>query len=438
MAIQTPPTGKLNRQVLQNLIHSKFNQDVLWNAASLVILALGGMVSNLFIVRYQGTEALGVFNQVYAIYIVVSQLGVGGLQFSVLKYISHNPQDRPQCSDILSSALILVTGFSVIFCLVGYFLADLAGAALKSPGVGLGLKFVAPGLVFFTLNKVMATAINGVSHMKAYAVFRSLRYLFIPTLVLVIIWMDLAAPYLALALTFTEIMLFLGMAAYINVKMFPFSISAKTCYWFSQHISFGLRGVFSGVLIELNTRIDVLMLGYFSTDAVVGIYSFASTMAEGFGQLPLALRWNIDPIMGRHFAERREDKISAMAVKVKRYFYPLMAVITLGAVVCYPILLQLWAPGDDIAMSAVVFAIIMLGVLINAGYRPFSGIMLQGGRPGAYTLFITALVVGDAFLNLLFIPAFGIYGAAFVTLITYVAEVILLAFYARRLFGVKL
>ena len=85
-----------------------------------------------------------------------------------------------------------------------------------------------------------------------------------------------------------------------------------------------------------------------------------------------------------------------------------------------------------------LFAIIMIGAIINSGYRPFSGIFLQGGRPGINTLFVLSLVIIDALLNFAFIPLWGIYGAAVVTGFTYTMEAVLLVILTRKLFGVRL
>lgn len=77
----------------------------------------------------------------------------------------------------------------------------------------------------------------------------------------------------------------------------------------------------------MNIRVDVLMLGYFMSDKVVGIYNFASTVAEAFAQLSNVIRQNVDPIVGKCFAEGNREKIREIARKIRRTFYPMM---TLG------------------------------------------------------------------------------------------------------------
>ncbi len=423
---------------LRQLLTSKFNQDVLWNMTSLVILALGGVLVNAIILRVQGADALGIFNQVYAIYIVLSQIGVGGLQHSVLKHISYVQADRALCADITAAALLLITAITIPMSLGCALLAAPVGRLLHSPGVERGLLLALPGLLFFALNKVLINVLNGLQVMKAYAAFRSLRFALIPLAIIGIVLLGGQDSDLALSLTLSEVVLCLALLAFVYTRLLPVRRIAQPHDRFREHVSFGVRGVLSGVLMELNTRVDVLMLGYFLTDTKVGIYSFAAMLAEGASQLPLAIRWNVDPLIGRAFAEGQPQQIADLSHRIRRVFHPAMAVIGVVSVGLYPLLLWLWLPDGHVTASSAVFAIIMAGVVINAGYRPFTGVLMQGGRPGANTLFITGLIVTDALLNLIFIPTWGIYGAAFVTMLTYCFEAVGIVLITRQLFGVKL
>ena len=116
----------------------RFNRDVLWNVGSLAVLGLSGVVINVVIARdpHYGDDALGVFNQVFAFYIVLAQIAVGGVHLSALKHISHNQDDSQKCAAIASSALLLATGLAFVVCVGVYLARDLAGEIWKSPARG--------------------------------------------------------------------------------------------------------------------------------------------------------------------------------------------------------------------------------------------------------------------------------------------------------------
>lgn len=416
----------------------RFGRDVLWNIGSLVVLGVSGVVINIIIARFQGRAALGVFNQVFAFYIVLSQLAVGGLQFSVLQKVSYHQDDRRACAHIVTSALILVAVASSLVCLVAFLGRHLAGRLLESPGVAEGITLVLPGLFLYSLNKVLINVLNGLRHMRAYAVFQSLRFLFIVAAVLVLIHRGHPPAHLPFALTVAEVLLFVGLMIYINARLLRLVPAPAIAAWFRPHLSYGIRGVFSGILHELNTRVDILILGYFLDDGAVGLYSFAAVLAEGFGQVPVAVRWNVDPLIGRAMAEKRFADIEALARRIRRVFWPPIAGVGLAAVLVYPIFLKLFVPGGEFAASWAVFAILIAALAFNAGWRPFMGILLQGGRPGMHTFLVLAVATTNALLNILLVPILGVRGSATATGMACILEALLISAFARRLLHIRI
>lgn len=424
---------------VKNRLHgNRLARGVAWNIASLAFLAGGGVLMNLIVIRFRGEAALGIFNQVYAVYIVLSQIGVGGLQHSVLKHVSYQQSDRDLCGDITSAALLLVTAISVPLCAGVYVLAEPVGTIVNSPAVAEGIRLVSPGLLFFALNKVLINVLNGLQWMRAYAIFRSVRFVLIPLFIVIIAWLDLPDSYIALSLTLTEAVLFIALAIFVYRWVVPLKPITQLRARLTEHVSFGVRGILSGMLMELNTRVDVLMLGIFVTDAQVGVFSFAAILAEGIAQVPMAVRWNVDPVIGGYFASGATEQIAALSRRIRRVFVPAMLLLGIVAVVAYPLIYNVLAGGTDLAPSWSVFAIITTGVIIGAGYRPFAGLLLQAGRPGLFTGFIFILFLTNVVLNLLLIPSLGINGAAFATMLTFVGEAVLLYLLARRLFHIHL
>ena len=60
-------------------LSSKFGQDVIWNVASYGIMAVSGVVINVIIWLVYSPDVLGVFNQVFAVYVIASQFAVAGV-----------------------------------------------------------------------------------------------------------------------------------------------------------------------------------------------------------------------------------------------------------------------------------------------------------------------------------------------------------------------
>jgi O-antigen/teichoic acid export membrane protein len=424
--------------VLPGLRSRRFGRDVIWNLASLAILAASGLVINIVIARCCGADALGVFNQVFAVYIMLSQFAVGGVHLSVLKQVSYHQSDPRQAAMAATSGLALATSLASLVAMATFLLKDACAWALDSRPVAQGVALIAPGLLFFSLNKVLLSILNGLRFMRAYAVFQSLRFVLILAAIGAIIAAGWPDAWLAGSLSIAEFLLFAALSLYVAAAVVPIRIGDARHDMMREHLRFGLRGFGSGVLSEINTRVDVLMLGWFTSDARVGIYSFAAILAEGFGQIPAVVRRNVDPILGLHFADGTVRQIRSFTRRVKHGTYLAMVAICLVAVAAYPLAIT-WVVRDQaLAASSPVFAILMIGIALSAGYRPFFGLLLQGGRPGAHT-FCTALVVGlNVVLNAALIPFLGVHGAAVATMIVWVLEAVLVACCGRALFGVRL
>ena len=427
--------SKMRRRVNTD---DRFGRGVVWVLGSLVIAGLGGVAANALIAKCMGSAALGVFNQAFALYIVLSQVAVGGLQFSVLRHVSQKQDDLRHASEAACSALLLVTMFSALMCMIAWLSRGWVGHLLSSHDLPTAIGLMLPGLFFFSLNKLLLNVLTGLRHMRAYAVFQSLRFIFLFAAIAVLAVIKRPGSQLTISLSIAEGALFIGLFGYIRLRVFALRLGREWRSWCAAHLGYGIRGFLSGVLHEINTRVDILLLGYFRDDATVGIYSFAAILAEGAAQIPLAMRTNVDPIVGSHLARDERAEIEAFSRKVRRTFFPIMLAISGIAVGVYPLILKILGVDAAFRASWPVFAILMTGIALNAWVRPFMGILLQAGRPGAHTIVTSIVVVTNIVLNLCLIPMFGAAGSASATACAYVVEALMILALAKHLVRVSL
>ena len=86
------------------LLSGKLTRDIGYSLGSFAVLALSGLVINLVITALRDAAALGVFNQSYAIYILVSQLATFGLHYSVLRHAAMHDADAEERGRVLLNA----------------------------------------------------------------------------------------------------------------------------------------------------------------------------------------------------------------------------------------------------------------------------------------------------------------------------------------------
>lgn len=154
---------------------ARIRRDLSWNIVSLAFLAIAGLALNFVIGRYYDTAVLGIFNQVLALYVICSQLAVGGFCFSALAAMPAHT-DRTERRRILTAALLPTAALALSVGILVAVAATTIARWLDSPAVAIGLWCVAPGLFFFALNKIFLFSLNGAGHLRAFAVGQGGRF----------------------------------------------------------------------------------------------------------------------------------------------------------------------------------------------------------------------------------------------------------------------
>ncbi len=413
----------------------KFRRDVMWNLAGFAVQGVSGILLNVLIGRYYDAATLGIFNQAFAFYIFISQFAVFGLQFSVLKHVSEFVGDREKTDILISAALFTCTATTLLVVTFAFYLEPAVRWLLDSEAAAHAYALVLPGIGLFAINKILINVLNGVRAMRAFAILQACRVLFMLAGLLICIGMAVPGEDVAWVVTTAEGGLFVLLAGY-SLRHFTPRISPCTIDWIRTHLRFGSRGFLSGGLSEMNSRVDVLMLGVFVSDSVVGLYSMAATLAEGIAQIGIVLRNNLNPLIARHIVTGSLVELESLIRRVLGKFYLFMFAIGMVATMLYPYVLELLVGDDSFTAGWPLFAVLVAGIVLAAGYFPLEMLLVQAGRPGRQTQLKAMVLCSNIGLNALLIPYFGALGAACATAGSFVLAAIYLRLLARRHIGI--
>lgn len=416
---------------------NNFQRGVSWNALTFGIMGVSGIVLNLLIITKYGAEILGAFNQVYAVYIFASQLAVFGIYASVLKHISQYSEDRAVCNEIITSALIVGIIIGGLVSFLYYLSIPLAERLLSSALVAKGLFFSVIGLWCFALNKILLAFLNGMRQMKAFALFTGFRYVMMPLFLLVFIILKLPGFICPLVFTLTEFVLLIGLTIF-SFRFFSIASINQCKKWLKIHLPFGAKSLIGGSIIELNSRIDVFMLGIFSSDKLVGIYSLAAIFADGFSQIPVIFQVNYNPLLTKLVVSKHLEELRSVIKSFLKKWIPFALMIAAITVLIYPIMVKIISSDPEISKSWLVFAILMAGIMIRSGYAVFWELPSQSGFPGHQTAMILLVTMTNIFLNYLLIPPWGMSGAAIATSISLVLGIFYQKLIVKKILGINI
>lgn len=416
---------------------NKLTLDISWNYLSFLVLAISGIVINFIIAVFYSAEGLGVFNQTYAFFVIFSQFSVFGIHYSVLK-LSAEAEDKSQSSsDVLLSGIFSVLFLSIIFSSFLYFLSGLISEILDSAAMSKTLKIASPALIFFSLNKVLLSFVNGQERLKLFAIGNILRYIFMLASLLLLIYLKRVISDIAYIFLIAEILVTFYCIG-ITIKSIKFSKINLIILKSVNHIKFGARALFSGISVELNSRADVVILGIFTSDSIVGVYSFFALVAEGLYNIFVVIKNIFNPKITKFIKKKDLIALRTLIKKIQKIVYPSSFAIALIISISIYVIVSVIPDSNLYYENFAVLIILISSIVIISGVIPFEIILTLGGRPGLQSVQTFITLAFNVILNFILIPYFGALGAALATASSYIIGAILLNQFSLRSIGVKI
>jgi O-antigen/teichoic acid export membrane protein len=416
---------------------SKALSDYTWNFLSLGILAASGTLINVIILAFYSIDALGVFNQTYALFAIFSQLSVLGIHYSVLKSTSQKAANHKLLSGILIGGIFAVFCSSTIAAVIFYFSSSFFSDLLNSILINETIKIVTPALFLFSLNKVLASFINGLEKMKEFAIINITRYLGLIAFLLLFILLGFSQEDLMYMFLCSELLVF-SLCIFLTSNYINF-ISYKTVISIAyEHILFGCKALLSGIFVELNFRIDVIVLGVFTSDAAVGIYSFFSLLAEGLYNVYVVIKNIINPKLAKLLDKNNFKDLKLFIFSAFKTVY-LMSIffipmLTLGIYFLISFLPDANLLSENFHILIILFSFIFL----ISGFIPFEMILTLAGKPELQSLQGLMVCVINLILNLALVPIYQGIGAAISTGISFLTGILIIYIIASRKLGIKI
>jgi len=411
---------------------SKLANDIGWTLGSFVVLAASGLIINILVAALRDTSDLGVFNLSYAVYIIASQIAVFGLQYSTMRYSALHREAQIEREKLLFNSGFMALVFGAIVSAILLLAWPALAILFSSETTGIAIRNAAWGLLFFPLNKVLLGYLNGLREMKAFSLLQSLRYVVVMLWVGFISASDYDFAIASYAFVIAELLTTLCTFLFLS----SLDLRAKLSFdmtWIKLHFRFGAKSLLAGMFVEMNSRVDVLIIGIFLPSKAVGIYSFAAILIDGLYQILAMIRLNINPILVGALRDKDFPSIQRLLSRSKRVVYPTIAGISMMLMIAFFIFTTYIMPEKNLAEGLLPLAILLAAVTSISAFIPFDNLLLTSGHPGYQTIQHLALVISNIALSASLVPLLGINGAAVATAFSYIIGIAVLMHLAKRL-----
>lgn len=374
--------------------------------------------------RWVGVEYLGIYSLANSIVLICEVLAKMGLESGIMRFVSRlDPQqDKLQIQSMVSSALKM-TGILSVMVMVILILGS--GWLVKSVFDGSPLLHIV--LIVFALTMPF----NAFTHVSAFATqgFKLMKYkVFVtqivnPTVLFGV--MVLSFWFISKEAALILPMVMTGVIGCILIFKFLQSLSGVTIKsvlstpFNKPLLTFSIPLMFVTILQTFMHWMDILMLGYFTDTSTVGLYHPAARTAGLLQVLLFSFLSIYAPILSQLHSKGEVNEMSRLCKLVSRWILTMAIPISL-IFVLYPVKVMLLF-GPDYMVSAPVLVILTGAAFIQAILGAPGAVLTMAGYTRLALWNSLGAFILNIIMNIILIPRYGIYGAAWATLISLTA-----------------
>jgi len=385
-------------------------RDILSVFGSNLSVTFSNLLIGIILSRVLGAAGFGL----YSFLIVVPVIVVGFTQLGIRRSTIYHIGQKNINEDNLASALVLLwlwTSFlSIIICGLVYFFS---ATQPYDPLIVV--------LILLTIPMLLMNLFAGGIFLGKEEIMRSNIINAGPTLLTLILtvlfvwWFKLSVLGAFIAISLANFIMFFYVY-YTIIMEYRYKITWKYHEpLMKSMIKLGLVNAIAIFVMQLNYRMDVLMLKKLSSLEQVGFYAVATQIAEQIWHIPYAIE---TIILSRSANTTDEQAVTRTVASIFRV--SMLAGILASVIIFFitPYVIP-WIFGKEFISSVPMIQTILPGILILVAFRILNSRLTGMGKPQvAIWIFLPALII-NFLANLFLIPKYGGMGAVWSTNISY-------------------
>jgi O-antigen/teichoic acid export membrane protein len=385
-------------------------QDIVSVLGSNLAVTFSNLATGVILSRILGAAGYGLYSSIIVVPVIVIGFTQLGIRRSVIYHLGNKVTPE---TDILSSVFLLLlyaSALSIIICGTVFFFSD---SLIFDPLI--------VGIVLLTIPMLLANVFAGGVFLGKEQILRaniinagpSLMTLVFTLVFVYLLKLSVLGAFIAISLANLIMVYYVYWVARSDYKL-------KITWKYHEGtikslVKLGIVNAIAIFIMQLNYRMDVLMLKKLSTLEQTGFYSLAMQIAEQLWHVPYA----IELIILSRSANTNDDQFVHKTV-ASIFRISLIVGLLGGALIFF---ISPWVVpfvfGKEFIHSVPMIQVVLPGIFIMIGFRILNSRLTGMGKPQiAIFTFLPALLI-NFIVNLFLIPRFGGIGAAWATNISY-------------------
>lgn len=389
-----------------------------WGAFSQLITRIFGLAFFVFLSYVLLEKGMGQYNFISSFVVfwfIISDFGAGSYLYREWSK-GNTPIEKIEYDFnlIFSTKFFIALAIFIPFLIINWFINNDIFLALVFYYIAVFLSLVTNQADSYlgSANNFKLTAIRQMIEKAVIIVLGGLLLCFVPKVEMVFVAMGLAQ--------------FVSIIYYFSGR-FPFKLRFIFNWNRIKELFIkGLPFVFFTLVVSLYARIDIVMLKFMQGYDVVGWYGTAYKIFDVANIFPAILFLPaIFPVLSRIFTSGNSDELRNFFNKSIRILFSFSLVVSLFFVFFAPLIIGRFFP-DSFSPSVLAVRILILTLVISSFSILFNNLLIiQNKEKITLKLIIISCAVNIA-LNLILIPKYSLYGAAWATVIAEIVYLFLL------------
>jgi len=384
------------------------SRNSVWLLASNIVVKLIGTYTAVAVARYLGDVGLGQYSFAVAFVSFFAIFANFGFDALLTRDIAKNKDETQRYVGNISSIKILLSLITMLILFIVSFLID------KPMVIRILLWVFGLDIIINALKGTISSALQGHEIIKYTAISQIFEKAIWALVLIFIIRMDLGITSIAFGTMITTIIGSIYLFLIYKKRLGKIVLLSDKKFWkklFIQAWPFTLTGIF----LLIYWKIDLVMLSFYQTDAVVGWYSAAYRLLELLMIAPVVLMTPLYPVFSR-LAKFDKAKLKDTFKLAVRYLLILMIPIVFGVMLLGDKII-LYIYGKQFVNSVIALKILIFATLFAFINYPFLMLLNSMGeqKRGTFQTGISAVL--NILLNLILIPMFSYIGASITTVI---------------------
>lgn len=407
----------------------QFTKDSVLTISRQITGVLLGLLLSVIIARELGKAGSGM----YALIILLPTMLVAflnlGVGTSTVYYLGKRLYSLTTIIRTNIISALLLSAISIVFGLI-FLITIYPNTSFRDIPIHTlyGIIFTVPILF---LNEFSIVIFQGKNDFRTYntlALSRQIASLLTLVVCLYLLNLGLFGAVLSFAIgaIFQLLLTIFFLKTRLNIQVWKGSFSKE---YFGKSLKFGLKAHFSNMLAFVNYRADTVVIKFFSTNAAVGLYNIAVTIAERLWIVSQSISTVLFPKVA---SLKDEDEKKHLTSLVSRFVLWFSIIAGIAFYFASDLVISILY-GEEFKESAVILKVLLPGIVFFSVDRILSSDLAGRGKPelNMYTSLFT--VIGNIVLNILLVPKYGVYGAAFSTSLTYSLSTLIKIFIYKSL-----